>query len=236
MNEAGNGTAGPEKSPEDEFRDWVALERNIAHIAMAKRLLNAITVTGPSTEAFVGWMLGGIGAAVVLLISNLDKLSPALSSEGLVTSICWLTLAAVFGVFAKANYQSASINKAVGDAASEGLLSSLAAYDRERRPHLDAEAKRLGLVEPDGPDMNEAVRMALSGQPWLARWAANRGTRMAAGAQHVELVVDGRAARWTFFQRLNCLMMICVAIVAVLNTLCFLARPPFFTSVLYRLF
>ena len=235
MSEEVKGVEGSEKSPE-EFRDWVALERNIVHIAMAQKVLRAITVTGLATETFVGWTLGGIGAAVVLLVSNLDKLSPALTLEGLITSICWLTLAAVFGLFAKVNYHNASTKTAVGDAVSEGLLSALATYHQERKPLLVAEAERVGIHEFDDPEIKEAFRMALNGQPMLARVSAWWGGWVAARSRHPQLTVEGWAARWTYIQMLNSRVMMFLAVIAVLNTLCFLARPTFFTCILSKVF
>jgi hypothetical protein len=48
--------------------------------------------------------------------------------------------------------------------------------------------------------------------------------------------VEGWAAKWTYIQMLNSRVMMFLAVIAVLNTLCFLASPSFFVSVLSELF
>jgi hypothetical protein len=203
---------------------------------MAKSVLAGIVVSAEATETLTNWGLAGLGAFAVLLLSNADKLSPLLDMAGLVTSVCWIVLAAVFGMRAKQRFQQCIAGSKVNESVGPGLMNAMAKYNTETRPELEKHAKVLGLPDPPEPSMETAFRMAMTGQSWIAKLAGAYGHRRARKAVYPALEAHAMAARWAFSQRLNTGTMVISSGVAVLNLLCFLAPPPIFLHALARVF
>jgi hypothetical protein len=214
------------------LHEWATVEKDITEVAMAQGVLRAMALPGPSVDAFVGWMLGGLAATCALLIANVDKLANVLMTEGVVTSLCWFCLAIVFGLCAKANHITATSNALISSAVSDALHSPMATYTRERRPLLDKEAQALGIEQIDEPTIDDAYRMALRGQRLSARVESWMGERKAKRSFEPRLMVEGLIARAAHTQRLNGYAMLFISGIAVINALCFIAQPPFFARVL----
>jgi hypothetical protein len=218
------------------YNEWLRLANAAVETEMAKRLLVGVVVTAEETEALTNWGLAGLGAFAVLLLANADKLAPLLDIEGLVSSVCWIVLAAAFGMAAKIRFQQCVTGSRVSETVGSGLLDALARYNETDRPKLMEYAKTMGLPEPAEPSMERAFTIAMSGQPWLAKLAGAWGARRARMAKYPELESNAIAARWGLSQKVYASLMVGLGGVAILNLLCFLARPQIFLWLLFWIF
>jgi hypothetical protein len=229
-------TMTDDETPEEKFHAWVRLEREILDTALAKRILEATIVNGPALDAFVTWILAGLGALVTLIITNVDKLAPIISMEGVITSISWAVLAISFGIFSRRNFQQARVRIDMGSDVSGGLVDLMTKYDGEKGPLMKQRAAQLGIAEPDQLDIRQAAEIVNDLLPRPVRLVFAWSMRKTVGAPHPQLVNEAAAVRFTFLQQCNYNAMVVVTSVAIVNLLCFLAKPRWFDAILSELF
>lgn len=168
--------------------------RNLHEQVFANSLLTiGAGKSSSALDTFSGWLLGGFGAALALLLSNLDSVSPYIPIAVVKNAAFVFILAAVLGVAEK--YLAAIVSGAV-----EGFFlgTDLGERTAEREIELD-----LSVV------FTETERAAFRPAKWIAR-------RMLRKFRQGDLVASGR-----FFSRcsqVQGILVLCEAILVIFAT------------------
>lgn len=144
-----------EKNGEFEhIEKWEELINNNFHRGMVDAASLGVIETHSVFDKFSSWMLVGCGATAALMIVNVDKIIPYISTLGLRYAIVFLTFSACCGFAAKYFEINASIAEAAGKKTSELMKARVVEYEEATRVFEEL-TKDTGYQAKEPPSYND---------------------------------------------------------------------------------
>ncbi|HET7562770.1 MAG TPA: hypothetical protein VFJ87_10385 [Rhodanobacteraceae bacterium] len=199
---------------EKEFIVWADQKRAPFEMALAKSVSITVAKHSKRITKFVGWWLTAVGAAAGVLAANSSQAIPLLGARGFKMDFSILVFAGVLGLWSQ--YRGTQAQKALSITASiaKSLPRILDDYKTVENDLAVAEGC------PDGYDVSfnveRAMKLALSMQPWPARMMAAYGQWKAKRSPHPELLPYSEAARLTFWQQFSAQGMVLITLIFVI--------------------
>lgn len=166
------------KPPADPLVEWNRLNKeNHENIGAAKIFVALLTRFPAELGNFVAWFTAGVGAVVVLLLSNVDKVAPYLGEVAYARAITAFAIAVGLGAFSKllATYVAALI--AMQEQINGELQATLQAFNtdatkirdiaKQRNVDLNTDFNFAGLMDRYRAQVGPVTRL-------IAGWAFKR--------------------------------------------------------------
>jgi len=199
---------------EKEFIAWADVKRAPLEMKLAKSVSITVAKHSRRITKFVGWWLTVVGAAAGVLAANSSQALVLLGSSGFKVDFSILVLAGIMGLWSQ--YRGTQAQKALSITTSiaKNLPPILDDYQKVEKELSEAEGC------PDGYDVRfnveRAMKIGLSMQPWPAKLMAAYGQRKASRSPHPELLPYSEAARLTFWQQFSAQGMVLMTLLFVI--------------------
>ncbi|WP_337036363.1 hypothetical protein [Enterobacter asburiae] len=138
----------------EHIEKWEELINQNFHRSMVDAASSGAIETHSVFDKFSSWMLVGCGATAALMIVNIDKIIPYISTPGLRYAIVFLTLSACCGFVAKYFEINASISEAAGQKTATIMKARVSEYE-EAMKAFDDLTKHTGYQAKEGPTYEE---------------------------------------------------------------------------------
>lgn len=183
--------ADPE-TPVDPLVEWDRLNKeNHENLAASKMFVAMLSHLPSEIGNFTSWFTAGVGAVVVLLLANVDKVAPYLGGVVYARALTAFSVAVVLGAMSRffATFVSALV--AMQEELNVEMQATLAAFDTDaekirdiamqRNVDLNADFDLAGLMEKFQAQLGPVVRLLVgrslartmqSGNPILHRFRA----------------------------------------------------------------
>lgn len=113
------------QNPEQIEQELIRVKENI----ILQKLFSSSITASPVVDKFSLYILAATGAIIALIISNLDKLLPILSRNGLFYSLSLLAISALFGLIAKEKSINIQSSKVVAEDTEKQITSLVEKYN-----------------------------------------------------------------------------------------------------------
>lgn len=199
---------------EKEFIAWADQKRAPFEMALAKSVSITVAKHSKRITKFVGWWLTAVGAAAGVLAANSSQAIVLLGARGFKVDFLIIVFAGIMGLWSQ--YRGTQAQKALSITTSitKNLPPILDDYKKVEKELTEAEGF------PDGYDVSfnvqRAMKLGFSMQPWPARMMAAYGQRKAKRSPHPELLPYSEAARLTFWQQFSAQGMVLMTLLFVL--------------------
>ena len=199
---------------EKEFIAWADQKRAPLEMALAKSISITVARHSKRITKFVGWWLTAGGAAAGVLAANSSQALVLLGARGFKVDFSILVFAGIMGLWSQ--YRGTLAQKALSIITSiaKNLPSILDGYKKVEKELAEAEGC------PDWYDVsfnvNRAMKLGLSMQPWPARMMAAYGQRKAKRSPYPALFPYSEAARLTFWQQFSAQGMVLMTLLFVI--------------------
>lgn len=134
----------------EHIEKWEELINHNFHRSMVDAASSGVIETHSVFDKFSSWMLVGCGATAALMIVNIDKIIPYISTNGLRYAIVFLTLSACCGFVAKYFEINASISEAAGQKTAAIMKARVSEYE-EAMKEFDGLIKDTGYQARESP-------------------------------------------------------------------------------------
>ncbi|MHA0274773.1 hypothetical protein [Enterobacter ludwigii] len=149
----------------EHIEKWEDLINQNFHRGMVDAASLGVIETHSVFDKFSSWLLVGCGATAALMIVNIDKIIPYISTTGLRYAIVFLTLSACCGFFAKYFEINASIAESAGQKTST-LMSARASEYENAMKTFDELTKDSGYQPKEGPSYSEFAQSFINLFPY----------------------------------------------------------------------
>jgi hypothetical protein len=185
---------------EQDFLAWAKRKRAPIEMKFAKSVCTAVAKHSKRVTKFVGWWLTAVGAAAGVLAANSEEARKLLGVRGFKADFACLVIAGLLGLWSQYRGTQAQKGLSLVTSMAKNLLPIMEEHAKLAKELQQAEGRPDGYN--DAFDIESAMRLSLSTQPWLAKKSAAYGRRKVARAAHPELFAYAEAARFTFWQQL----------------------------------
>lgn len=134
----------------EHIEKWEELINHNFHRSMVDAASTGVIETHSVFDKFSSWMLVGCGATAALMIVNIDKIIPYISTIGLRYAIVFLTLSACCGFVAKYFEINASISEAAGQKTAAIMKARVSEYE-DAMKEFDDLIKDTGYQAKESP-------------------------------------------------------------------------------------
>jgi hypothetical protein len=169
------------KQPADPLIEWNRLNKeNHENIGAAKIFVALLTLVPAELGNYASWFTAGVGAVVVLLLSNVDKVAPYLGEKAYARAITAFAIAVGLGALSKllATYVAALI--AMQEEINREIQATLQAFSadaakiqniaKQRNYDLNTDFNLGGLMEKFQSQLGPALRL-------IVGWALTRALK-----------------------------------------------------------
>lgn len=199
---------------EKGFIAWADQKRAPFEMALAKSVSITVAKHSKRITKFVGWWLTAVGAAVGVLAANSGQAILLLGARGFKVEFSIVVFAGIMGLWSQYRGTQAQKALSVTSSIAKNLPNILDDYKRVERELAEAEGF------PNGYDVSfnveRAMKLAVSMQPWPARMMAAHGQRKAMRSPHPELFPYSEAARLTVWQQFSAQGMVLMTLLFVI--------------------
>lgn len=186
---------------EQEFLAWAKRKREPLEMAFAKSISTTIAKHSKRLTKFVGWWLTAVGASAGVLAANSEQARKMFGVRGFKADFTLLVIAGLLGLWSQYRGMQAQKALAVLTSMIKSLPPILEAHGKLAKELHEAEGQPDGYVVAF--DIESAMQLSLSMQPWLAKKLAAYGRRKGKRSAHPELFPYSEAARLTFWQQIS---------------------------------
>jgi hypothetical protein len=151
------------------FKEWEDSIHEQLHNDMIKFASDSLIDTNEVFDKFSSWLLVGSGATAALMIVNLDKIMPYLSTFGLRVSIAFLTLSAFFGFMSKIHGLNAAASNAVSKKLDVTMKARMEEYQKSIQ-EFEVEARKVGYENAQEPDIARFTNDFVELFPKIIQW------------------------------------------------------------------
>ncbi len=199
----------------DPLSEWSRIENAETAHALARQAYLSMLSRIPNIDAFVTWLLAGVGATAGLLVANISSVGDALGRGGVRWVLCSLAASIVCGLLARIAVIFFPTEVDYFKTISEGISSILKAHSVKRELIKETAVKSNKPV-PEDMTMQQALDELIRPFPKITKLLFKLVMKrmIARKERHGDLHMALRGLRW---QLAMCFWQVVFVIVALLS-------------------